>query len=369
MLTPKQLYQQALNQGFVFDAAQEQAVEQLESCFHALNNNQPTLGVYLWGPVGRGKTWLMDSFFQCLAEQQISARRIHFHHFMRWLHQRLFQLTGTPNPLQHLAAELAQEIRVLCFDELFINDLGDATLLGSLLQALFKKGLVLLATSNQAPLELYANGFNRERILPALADLAANTQAIHLDGSQDHRSHGLADMQRFWLVPAGQPSNFAQLFQQLSQQKAQATQIEVHDRSLSVLGQHPQALWCSYAQLCEGHWAATDYITLAEQHRHILISQVPCLSAPQQEARIARGTEDSASRVLAGERQLAPLSAKDNGVRRFIALIDECYEQQVPVYLEAEVDLINLYTEGTLIFAFQRTLSRLQAMQRSNFGN
>ena len=365
--TPLSLYQQALTEGFVADSAQAQAVQHLQQCFDALMENQATRGVYLWGPVGRGKTWLMDSFFSCLIEQRIPAKRQHFHHFMQWLHKRLFQLTGTVNPLQHVASELAAEIRVLCFDEFYINDIGDAMLLGPLLQALFEQGLVLLATSNEAPHRLYHNGFNRDRILPALRALEAHAIVVHLDGGQDHRTHGEASIQRYWAKPTDEPSTFSELFKGLTGTSAQADEVALGSRHLNTLGQHPEALWCDYHSLCEGNWAAQDYIALCQKFKRILISAVPKLSAPEEEARIARGTEDAAARVLAGDRELAPLSKNDNGARRFIALIDECYEQQVPVYIEAEVPLIELYLEGTLLFPFQRTLSRLQAMQRVQF--
>lgn len=367
MLTPTSLYQQALAQGFVADSFQAAAVEQLQQTFTAVQAQQPTKGVYLWGPVGRGKTWLMDSFFSCLQHQNIPALRQHFHHFMRWLHKRLFQLTGTANPLQEVADELAASVRVLCFDEFFINDIGDAMLLGPLLQALIARNLVILITSNEEPLKLYPDCFQRERLVPMLEDLAHNLAVIHLAGKQDHRTQGEATVQRYWVVAEGQPSQLNQVFEQLTGQKAQTGQLELNQRQLQVLGQHPAAIWCDYASLCEAPWAAQDYIDLGQKFSALLISAVPALTAPEEEAKIARGTEDAAQRVVAGDRPLAPLSRKDNGVRRFIALIDECYEQRLPVYIEAAVELERLYLAGTLLFPFQRTLSRLQAMQRDGF--
>lgn len=146
---PESFYQQALGeQGYVPDPAQATAVAALQACFDALRTGKPTQGLYLWGPVGRGKTWLMDLFHRCL---EMPARRQHFHHFMAWVHQRLFQLNGTADPLKALARELAREIRVLCFDELFVSDIGDAIILGRLFQVLFDQGVVIVATSNQPP--------------------------------------------------------------------------------------------------------------------------------------------------------------------------------------------------------------------------
>ena len=161
--SPLAAYRHALEQGgFQPEPAQRHAVDCLQACHEALHRAGEATGVYLWGPVGRGKTWLMDRFHQSL---KVPARRQHFHHFMRWVHQRLFQLTGTPDPLRALARELAEEVRVLCFDELFVNDIGDAMLLGRLLRAMFEEGVAMVATSNQPPRQLYADGFNRERFL------------------------------------------------------------------------------------------------------------------------------------------------------------------------------------------------------------
>mgnify|MGYP001759805437 CR=1 FL=1 len=158
-LSPLAAYRLAVEQGFQSDPAQWHAVEILERCQQAIHAGgaSPGSGVYLWGPVGRGKTWLMDRFHESL---QVPARRQHFHHFMRWVHQRLFQLVGTADPLQALARELGRQVRVLCFDELFVNDIGDAIILGRLLEVMFEQGVVLVATSNQPPEQLYADGFN-----------------------------------------------------------------------------------------------------------------------------------------------------------------------------------------------------------------
>ena len=166
-MTPATLYHQALSEkGLAPDPAQALAVAALQACHAALAQGVATRGLYLWGPVGRGKTWLMDQFQQCLA---VPSRRQHFHHFMAWVHPRLFLLSGTADPLHALAQELARDIRVLCFDELFVSDIGDAIILGRLFQVLFDQGVVIVATSNQPPDQLYLDGFNRERFLPAIA--------------------------------------------------------------------------------------------------------------------------------------------------------------------------------------------------------
>ena len=200
-MSPQQAYQTALENGFVTDNAQAIAVNALHNCYLALENKRPNVkGVYLYGPVGRGKTWLMDSFFNSLT---VPAKRQHFHHFMRWVHQRLFQLTGRENPLNVLASELTNEVDVLCFDEFFVSDIGDAILLSGLVQAFFEQGLVLVATSNQPPDKLYEDGFNRDRLLPAIAALEQHMQVLSVDGGQDHRSHPGDRQIRFWVKQSG----------------------------------------------------------------------------------------------------------------------------------------------------------------------
>lgn len=325
----------------------------------------PLTGVYLWGPVGRGKTWLMDSFFRSL---RVPARRQHFHHFMGWVHRRLFQLTGTSDPLHALARELAAEVRVLCFDELFVSDIGDAMILGRLLQAMFEQGVVLVATSNQPPEQLYADGFNRQRFLPAIAAINRHMDVIGVDGGQDHRLHPGAGHQRYWVARPGEPGALGEVFERLSAGKpASAEPLELGHRSLAVLRRSADVVWCRYADLCEQPFAAQDFIALCDRFAAILLDEVPNLSGRQREAYIARGTEDGALRVAAGDRQLPELSPRDNGVRRFIALVDECYDRRVPLYLEAQVALDELYTQGYLAFAFRRTLSRLREMQLERF--
>ncbi len=335
-MSPLAVYRQAVEQrGFAPDEAQRRAAEALERCFQALHEahrHGAIQGVYLWGPVGRGKTWLMDHFYQCL---RVPARRQHFHHFMQWVHQRQFELTGTADPLRALARELARDVRVLCFDELFVSDIGDAILLGSLLRIMFEEGVVLVATSNQPPEQLYADGFNRERFLPAIEAIQRHMAVVAVDGGQDHRLHPGRAEQRYWVVEAGQASGFAELFARLSAGEAASTQpIELGHRPLAVHRHSESVLWCSYAQLCEAPLSALDFIGLCDRYRAILMDDLPCLSASQREGRIARGTEDGAQLVEAGDRELPQLSVHDDGVRRFIALVDECYDRKVPLYLE-----------------------------------
>ncbi len=367
--SPEQWYAAALQQGFVVDTAQEQAVACLQESYQALKEGRHAqAGVYLWGPVGRGKTWLMDRFY---ANLPVPGRRQHFHHFMRDLHRRLHQLTGTAEPLDRVADELAEQIRVLCFDEFFISDIADAMLLGPLMQALFKRDMAVIMTSNQPPEELYPDGFNREQLLPTIAAIGRHMKVLPVDGSQDHRLHGLRDMQqlpRYLYCPTGQPEAMPGLFAELAGNQTQTdAPIELNGRQLNIRGQAGRMLWCDFSQLCEQPFFAQDFIELCQRYDILLLGRVPELGGEQQAAKIARGTEDAASRVVAGDRILPTLARMDDAVRRFIALIDECYEGKVPVYIEANVPFDELYTQGYLSFAFRRTRSRLLAMQHDDF--
>ncbi|KTC36864.1 ATPase [Pseudomonas sp. ABAC61] len=367
--SPSSAYQHALEQqGFVADPAQARAVQALQRCHEALHQGRGAVqGVYLWGAVGRGKTWLMDQFHQSL---KVPARRQHFHHFMGWVHQRSFQLSGIADPLQALARELAEEGRVLCFDELFVNDIGDAIILGRLFQVMFDQGVVMVCTSNQPPEQLYADGFNRDRFLPAIEAISRHMQVVAVDGGQDHRLHPGAATQRYWVCAQGQASALGPLFERLSVgQPVSDAPVLLGYRPVTVVKAARTVIWCRFADLCEQPFSAMDFMALCDRYGAILLSEVPGLSAQQRPGRIARGTEDAAERVVAGDRELPQLSAHDDAVRRFIALVDECYDRKVPLYLEAQVPMQQLYTEGYLEFAFRRTLSRLQEMQLERFGN
>ncbi|MDY7561005.1 cell division protein ZapE [Pseudomonas sp. CCC3.2] len=371
VVSPLDAYQRAIDQhGFTPDAAQLNAALCLQDCFLTLHHGKrrsAIKGVYLWGPVGRGKTWLMDRFYESLT---VPARRQHFHHFMRWVHRRLFQLTGTPNPLRALARELSKEVRVLCFDELFVSDIGDAIILGSLFQVMFEEGVVVVSTSNQPPDQLYAEGYNRERFAPAIIAINHHMAVVAVDGGEDHRLHPGQLHRRYWVSQPGSPSALGGVFEKLSGGRSSSTDpVAIGHRNINVIRHSDTILWCRYRDVCEQPLAAMDFIEVCDRFSAILLSEVPALSAKQRAGKIARGTEDAALQVAAGDRELPQLSVNDDGVRRFIALIDECYDRRVPLYVEAQVPLDELYNEGYLAFAFRRTLSRLQEMQLERFSN
>ncbi len=367
---PLSLYLQAIaREGYVSDAAQLRTVERLQHCYETLHGNvagELRCGVYLWGPVGRGKTWLMDMFHRSL---KVPARRQHFHHFMRWVHIRLFQLNGTSDPLQALATELSEDVRVLCFDELFVADIGDAIILGRLFQVMFEQGVVIVATSNQPPHQLYADGFNRERFLPAIDAIERHMHVVNVDGGADHRLRPGVGEQRYWVRDPHQDGVLRSVFDRLDGGATTTTEpVLIGRRSLQVICSSDSVLWCRFADLCAQPFSALDFIELCDRYQAILIGDVPRLGSEQREGRIARGTEDGAARVEAGDRELPKLAAHDDSVRRFIALVDECYDRGVPLYLEAQVGMDELYTKGYLSFAFRRTLSRLREMQLQRFG-
>lgn len=363
--SPYAAYRQALASGFQDDPAQHEAARCLQRCHEQLQAGQADIqGVYLWGPVGRGKTWLMDQFCRALT---VPARRQHFHRFMRWVHRRLFQLTGQKSPLELLARELASEARVLCLDELFVSDIGDAMLLGGLFQSLLAQGLVVVSTSNQPPDDLYKDGFNRERLLPAIAAIKQQMQVVGVDGGQDHRLHPGKHQQRYWV---NQPKALANAFAaELGKgERPHSDPLRLGHRRITVVQRSRHVLWCRYADLCEQKLAPQDFIELCERFSPVFLSEVPRLTGSGQQKAIARGTEDGVMQVAAGDRRLPALSHQDDGVRRFIALVDECYDRGVPLYLDAAVPLDELYRNGALAFPFRRTLSRLQEMQLQRFG-
>ncbi|WP_122858151.1 cell division protein ZapE, partial [Pseudomonas viridiflava] len=256
----------------------------------------------------------------------------------------------------------------LCFDELFVTDIGDAVILGGLLQVMFEEGVVLVCTSNQPPDQLYSHGHNRERFMPAIVAIQKYMNVVPVDGGEDHRLHPGQLHQRYWVAEAGRPSALQGIFDTLSAgQPIHDSQVMLGYRSINVVQHSDTAVWCRYRDLCEQPLAAMDFIALCDRFSVILISEVPSLSAAQRESKIARGTEDGVEQVAAGDRELPQLSPHDDGVRRFIALVDECYDRRIPLYVEAQVAMDALYTEGYLSFAFRRTLSRLQEMQLERF--
>src|SRR5690606_30060765 len=237
--------------------------------------------------------------------------------------------------------------------------IGDAIILGRLFHVMFEQGVVIVATSNQPPSQLYADGFNRERFLPAIEAIERHMDVVSVDGGADHRLRPGYQQQRYWVREASAPDVLAKIFETLAEGASSQQPITLGRRPLQVVRHCESAIWCRFAELCEQPFSALDFIELCDRFRLIFLSEVPRLGGRPREGRIARGTEDAAMQVKAGDRQLPQLAARDDAVRRFIALVDECYDRRVPLYIEAEVALEELYTDGYLDFPFRRTLSRL----------
>ena len=346
-------YNAAVAQGLIQrDLQQLVVLEQLGSLAQALKQAQrpnfrtwfglskPCVkGVYLWGEVGRGKTFLMDLFFETLPIQ--AKQRWHFHRFMQWVHQQgLPQHRGKKDPLVCLAKQLGQQLQLLCFDEFVVNDIGDAMLLGGLIQALFQQGVTLVATSNVAPSNLYRDGLQRALFLPAIQALEVNTQVIHLYSDKDHRLQFLrSNILYFCPISPETEAQFSTLFHHLAcGQPKEESMIQIEGRWIPTKQQAQAVIWFEFSDLCQGGRSVADYIALARDYHTILLSKVPQLNAE---------TEDAA--------------------RRFIHLIDECYDRKVKLILSSFVPIEQLYMGKQLSFEFKRTQSRLIEMQSAEY--
>ena len=369
MQSPLQAYQVELDSNnVIYDESQKLALMALDRVYFDLvsvgkNINDNTLdlsniqGVYMWGDVGRGKTFLMDLFFSCLPEG--TGLRLHFHHFMARLHRELNLSFGQVNPLKDIAKRLASECRVLCFDEFFVSDIGDAMLLGGLTDALFEEGVVLVATSNIAIEDLFQNQLQKQRFEAAIALLQENLQSIHLNGQVDHRLRhdGSADI---FFVAEEQEMKI--LFDQIAVGEISLLPLQVCRREIKTKAVAANIVWFHFYELCNGPRSSLDYIELAQAYSTIMVTGIPELSSEPFEHIKARGTEDgSIGSGQTGERVVS-LGMNDDAVRRFISLIDECYDHQVMLLLSADVPLDQLYLNGTLLFEFRRTYSRLIEM-------
>lgn len=292
----------------------------------------PVPGLYLWGGVGRGKTHLMDLFHAELAG--IPSRRAHFHSFMRELHAALKQHRRQQDPLLRIADTLAGQHRVICFDEFFVEDITDAMLLGTLFTRLFEHGVTLVATSNVAPDALYAGGLQRERFLPAIAQLKRHCRVLHLAAGPDYRQAASGPVDR-WL-PAGEAAEaqLAALFRQRSGQLPAPATLQVQGRPLPARAAAEGIAWFDFIALCEGPRSQQDYLELTGRFAVLLLSNIPVLTA-----------------------------TRDNAARRFINLIDVLYDAGGELYASAADEPAALYTGQRLRFPFARTASRLQELR------
>lgn len=323
-------------------------------------------GLYFYGRVGRGKTMLMDLFYQQL--NLTRKRRIHFHHFMETVHQMLNEFSGKDNPLALIAKTWANEVDVLCFDEFFVNDIGDAMLLSGLLSAMFSYGITLVATSNCPPEQLYKNGLQRERFLPTIDIIQQYCQVVAIDGPQDHRLLGTEIVNckyRYYYIGSETDHNFlSQHFIALAKGNIYYNDsIIIHGRVVNFLARSEHTIWFDFMALCSSPRSQRDYIELANNYTTILVSDVPQFSGSLIPA-VFSGVEDSYQRsgVVMGQ-----LRGLDDEARRFIALVDELYDRGVRLIIAAESDIAELYQGTQLNFEFARCRSRLFEMQRLTY--
>jgi len=358
-----QHYKMKITQGKLqFDDAQLPAVnaldelaEQLQTLPKWWQKKRCIKGVYLYGPVGRGKSLLMDLFYQQVAIK--NKQRLHFHHFMVNVHQRLNELQGTKNPLQVIAKEWAQRTQLICFDEFFVSDIGDAMLMAGLFKALFTNGVVLVATSNCAPDALYNNGLQRARFLPTIDLINRHCKVLNLAGQIDHRFRFGRHYNHYFI--ASEPSLLHAHFDRYSSASKNGGSITLCNRQVPIIQQSKQAIMFDFMALCSGARGTQDYIYLAKHFSRLYISNVPVMGCKATKKQIVHGIEDSYQR----EKQDLQEYQLDDEARRFIALIDEFYDCGKLVVINASADIEVLYKGERLAFEYGRTESRLVEMQ------
>jgi cell division protein ZapE len=363
MMTPLERYQDDIARGALQpDVAQAAAMDHVQRLYESLlrqeksasirfglqswirkrgrSRAQQLKGIYFHGGVGRGKTYIMDTFYESLPFA--AKQRTHFHRFMQQVHASLTRLRKQKNPLEKVAADIVAEVKVLCFDEFFVSDIGDAMILGGLLERILDAGVVLVATSNIHPDKLYANGLQRERFLPAIALLHKHTEILEIDGGVDYRLRALKQA-CLYFSPIGEAADRAlqDSFDSLTPQHAVRSMdapVEILGRSVVAKLVADDVAWFDFAQLCAGARSAYDYIELAKVYHAVLVSNVPQMDASQ-----------------------------DDSARRFVSMVDELYDRHVKLIMSAAVPLTELYTGDNLAFVFERTRSRLLEMQSEEY--
>ena len=347
------LYEAELAQrGYQSDAAQLRAVHALERCetewadYKARRSNALTKlirrppiprGVYMHGGVGRGKSFLMDCFFQAVPLQR--KTRLHFHEFMREVHRELQELKGTADPLDELGARIARRFRLICFDEFHVADVTDAMILHRLLAALFSNRVSIITTSNFHPDELYPNGLHRDRILPAIELLKQQLEVVNVDAGTDYRQQTLAGIEMLH-TPLGPEAEAAmeRAFSKLAEARDEAAVMHIEHRELHALRRAGGVVWFDFKTLCGGPRSQNDYLEIASRFHTVLLSHVP---------------------------QMPPRLASE--ARRFTWLVDVLYDRRVKLVMSCAVPPEELYTEGPLAHEFPRTVSRLHEMQSAEF--
>jgi len=355
-MKPSQKYQKLMQQpGFVVDITQQHSIVLLDDLFERIVNTSPrswwqnlfsrnsrwpkTNGIYFWGGVGRGKTLLMDVFYQSLAAD-IASERTHFHNFMNHIHQSLKVHKNTANPLQLVAQDIARKTRVLCLDEFVIIDIGDAMIMAGLLETLFAEGVILVTTSNAAPIKLYKDGLQRSRFLPAIGLITSHCDVVNLDGEQDYRLRFLQQTD-LYSVPhnaATEASIRAYLELHVLPVQDEQLQLSINGRVLENRYCAEDTVWFSFGELCETMRSQNDYLELARFFNTLILTDI---------------------------RQMD--KSDDDVARRFVLLIDVLYDHHVKLICSAAVTPDQLYLGNRLGFEFERTVSRLIEMQSQEY--
>lgn len=338
--------------GYTADPAQLRAVEALERCAqewahfkekrsNAIKKliNRPDIprGVYMYGGVGRGKSFLMDCFYNAVPLKR--KTRLHFHEFMREVHRELSDLQGTVNPLDVLAQRMAKRYRLICFDEFHVADITDALILHRLLSALFDNGVGLVTTSNFRPDDLYPGGMHRDRILPAIALLNARLDVLSVDNGTDYRRRTLETV-KLYHVPVGAVADLAmeQAFNALAESHDEDPVLHIESRQIQARRKAGGVVWFDFKVLCGGPRSQNDYLEIASRFHTVFLSDVPHMPVR-----------------MASE------------ARRFTWLVDVLYDRRVKLVMSAAVEPQALYTEGPMAHEFPRTVSRLNEMQSQEF--
>ncbi|MCW5589784.1 MAG: AFG1 family ATPase [Legionellales bacterium] len=350
-LTPTRYYQQLLAKNILqADIQQEKIIEHFEALYHeilqqksswwkkVLNIKQTPRGYYLWGGVGIGKTRMMDIFFECLPGTK--KLRTHFHRFMKDIHESLRHYQGHKNPLRLIASDIARCYQIICFDEFFVVEITDAMILAELLTELFHQGMVLVITSNVAPDDLYKNGLQRGRFIPAIELIKQHMQITHLNISKDYRLRTLQQAGVFYT-----PLNY-QTKQQLKNQFEQLatstidyhSEIIIQTRSIPVIAKTQDMVWFDFSVICHAPRSQVDYIEIAHLYHTVFVSNIPQIR----------------------DREL-------DTVRYLINLIDVFYDANVIMVISSAVNVLDIYPKGFLWFEFQRTQSRLLEMQSQEY--
>lgn len=348
-LSPAEWYAAAsTREGFIADAAQAAAIEHLQRLYEALlefkrKRHRPfgkllptpdiPRGLYFWGGVGRGKSFLMDSFYSVVPYRR--KRRIHFHHFMHEVHAELKTLKNEPDPLQTVAKRIAGKYRLICFDEFHVSDIADAMILGRLLTCLFALGVVLVMTSNYAPDRLYPDGLQRVNFLPTIALLQQWLTVVNVDGGNDYRLRNLTHSETY-ITPIDEQTQrkLTRVFEEIANGADLKPEIEIEGRKIKAIRHAQGVIWFSFAGICGGPRSQTDYLEIAREYHTVIVSDIPKLSA-----------------------------ANASEARRFTWLVDVFYDSRVKLLISAAVRAEDIYTDGVQAGEFFRTASRLQEMQ------